>query len=98
MLTQLARVSEARKIELDHVEMVVTPRFEQTGSIGADDATSRLVDVETKLELESSAEETRVAALVATAERMCFLMDAIRNAHPVHTSASLNGAPLASPS
>lgn len=74
--------------------MVVTPRFEQTGSIGADDATSRLVDLETKLELESSADEAAVAKLVATAERMCFLMDTVRNPHVVTARTTLNGTPL----
>jgi len=31
-MTQLARVSEARKIELDRVNVTVTPSFDQTGS------------------------------------------------------------------
>lgn len=87
-------MSEAKKVELDRVEMVVTPRFEQTGSIVRGDAASRLIDVETKLELESSAEAAVVADLVATAERMCFLMDAIRNPHPVQARVALNGADL----
>lgn len=87
-------MSEARKIELDRVEMLVTPRFEQTGSIVAGDAASRLIDVDTKLELESSADPEAVAALVETAERMCFLMDAIRSPRPVNTSVSLNGNAL----
>ena len=93
-MTQLARVSEARKIEIDRVDLVVTPRFEQTGSIGADDVASRLIDVETRLELESSADEAEVARLVATAERMCFLMDAIRNPHPATLRVTLNGQTL----
>lgn len=79
----------------DHVSLVVTPRFEQTGSIGAGDAASRLVDVQTKLELASSAEESVVAAVVDQAERMCFLMDAIRSPRAVNATAILNGAPLA---
>ena len=79
----------------DHVSLVVTPRFEQTGSIGAGDAASRLVDVQTKLELEANADEAAVAAVVDQAERMCFLMDAIRNPRSVNATATLNGAPLA---
>ena len=94
MLTQLARVSEAKKVEFDRVAMVVTPRFEQTGSIGAGDAASRFIDVDTKLELESSADPARVAAIVDQAERMCFLMDVIRNPQTVNASASLNGVAL----
>ena len=79
---------------LDQVAMVVTPRFEQTGSIGNDDAKSRLLDVETRLELESPADPPEVAKLVATAERMCFLMDAIRNPHPATLRVTLNGQAL----
>ena len=47
MLTQLARSSEALKVELRDVSMTVTPHFEQTGSIVAGTAASRLLDVET---------------------------------------------------
>lgn len=82
-------------MELDRVEMLVTPRFEQTGSIVRGDASSRLIDVETKLSLESSADAGVVAEIVAIAERMCFLMDAIRNPRPVSTAVELNGSPLA---
>ena len=87
-------MSEARKIALDRVEMVVTPRFEQTGSIVADDAASRLLEVETRLDLESTASEEDVARCVATAERLCFLLDTIRNPHPVTSHVSLNGEAL----
>jgi len=87
-------VSEAKKVELDRVEMVVTPRFEQTGSIVRGDASSRLIDVETKLSLESTADAAQVAELVAAAERMCFLMDAIRNPRAVNASVELNGEAL----
>ena len=96
MLTQLSRSSEARKIELDDVSMTVTPRFEQTGSIGADSIQSRLVDVETELHIDSSAAPEEIAKLVSTAERMCFLMDTIREPHEVRNSTSLNGELLTS--
>ena len=89
-------MSEAKKVEFDRVAMVVTPRFEQTGSIGAGNASSRFVDVDTKLELESSADEAVVAAIVDQAERMCFMMDVIRNPQTVNASTTLNGAALAS--
>ncbi len=94
MLTQLARSSEARKIEIEAASMVVTPRFEQSGSIGADTITSRLVDVETALDITSDAPAEDIQKLVRTAERMCFLMDVIRNPHPVNAHVRLNGDPL----
>ncbi len=76
--------------------MTVTPVFEQTGSIGADTVQSRLVDVETSLHIDSPASAEDIAKLVATAERMCFLMDTIREPHEVRNSTALNGEPLES--
>tara|TARA_R110002073_G_scaffold3345_15_gene22584 strand:+ start:3903 stop:4187 length:285 start_codon:yes stop_codon:yes gene_type:complete len=94
MLTQLARSSEARKIELTDVSMTVIPRFEQTGSIGADTIQSRLIDIETALHIESPASPEAITKLVATAERMCFLMNTIREPHEMRNSTSLNGSML----
>lgn len=82
------------KIELEDVSMTVTPHFEQTGSILAGTAQSRLIDVETSLEIVSPAPRETVAKLVATAERMCFLLDAIQQPHAVQSRTTLNGEPL----
>lgn len=76
--------------------MVVKSRFEQTGSIRADTVASRLTDVETTLNIDSPAPAETIARLVATAERMCFLMDTIREAHEVRSYVSLNGELLGS--
>jgi len=91
-MTQLARVSEARKIELDRVNVTVTPSFDQTGSIGRDDIQSRLLGVATHLDIASSADAEKINALIATAERMCFLLDALRNTHEVTSSVSISGS------
>ena len=72
----------------------MTPRFEQTGSIGADTIASKLIDVATALDIESDAAPDEISRLVTTAERMCFLMDVIRNPQPVTPSVTLNGASL----
>ena len=69
--------------------MTVTPRFEQTGSILADTASSRLLDVETSLSIESEAPREEIAKLVSTAERLCFLLDTIQNPHEVPDEDSL---------
>jgi hypothetical protein len=94
MLTQLARSSEARKITIDAASMTVTPRFEQSGSILADTVSSRLIDVETSLEIASSASTEEISQLVETSERMCFMMDVIKNSHPTRSTVRLNGEPL----
>ena len=94
MLTQLARVSEARKVELRTVKMTVTPRFGGSGSVLADTVQQRLFDVETNLEIDADAPRETLAGLVNTAERMCYMMDVIRQPHEVRTSVLLNGEPL----
>ena len=74
--------------------MTVTPSFEQRGSIGADDIESKLLGVETTLAIEAGAPPEDVARLVRTAERMCFLMDAIRQPHSLEQRTLLNGNAL----
>jgi hypothetical protein len=91
MLTQLARVSEARHIELDQVAMTVSPRFTQEGSILADTVRSQLIDIDTALEITTSAPREAVAQLIATAERMCFMMDVVRQPHEIRTRVTVNG-------
>lgn len=71
--------------------MTITPKFEQTGAIGPDTAQSRLIDVETSLHIDSDASTEDIAKLITTAERMCFLLDVIRQPHEVHSTTSLNG-------
>ncbi len=95
MLTQLARVSAARHIILDQIAMTVSPRFTLEGSILADTVQSRLLDVETSLEISTAAPREVVAQMVATAERMCFMMDAMRAPHEVRTRVTVNGTALA---
>jgi hypothetical protein len=94
MLTQLARVSEARHIELDEIAMTVSPQFSQEGSILADTVESRLLGIDTELQITTSAPREAVAKLVATAERMCFMMDAIREPHEVRSRVMVNGEVL----
>ena len=79
---------------LERVEMTVTPTFEMTGSILADTATHQLTALETRLELAAAAPREVVRQLVATAERMCFVLDAIQRPHTVHRTVVMNGAPL----
>ena len=94
MLTQLARVSEARHIELDEIAMTVSPQFSQEGSILADTIESRLLGIDTELQITTSAPREAVAKLVATAERMCFMMDTIREPHEVRSRVMVNGEAL----
>jgi hypothetical protein len=76
--------------------MTVTPQFSQEGSILADTVESRLLGIDTELEINTSAPREEVAKLVATAERMCFMMDAVREPHEVRSRVTVNGAVLSS--
>ena len=65
-----------------------------SGSILAGTAEHRLVSIETNLVIESDQEPDVIAAAVEQAERMCFVLDAIRQPHEVTHHTSLNGTPL----
>ena len=87
-------MGEARHITLEAVVLTVTAAFEATGSILADTAQHRLRTIETALEIHSPAPPEQIATLVATAERMCFVLDAIQREHDVRRTVTLNGEPL----
>ncbi len=74
--------------------MTVTAAFETTGSIAADTAEHRVHRVETVLDIQSPAPRDDVSAMVTTAERMCFVLDAIRRPHEVHQRVVINGASI----
>ncbi len=88
-------MSEARHIELDQVAVTVSPSFTQEGSIIADTAVSRLLDMETAVEITTAAAREDVARLLETAERMCFVLNAVHEPHTVRRRAMVNGEPLA---
>ena len=91
MLTQLARVSEARQIERDEGAMTILPQFSQDGSSLTDTVESRLRGIDIALEITPAAPRDEGAKRVATVERMCFRMDAVRKPHEVHTCVTVNG-------
>ena len=86
LLIQLARSSDARRDELTAVSMRITPQFAQSGSIKAGTVRSRLLDVETELDITSSAPDDDVRELVRVTEHTCFMMDAICEPHAVEAS------------
>lgn len=66
-----------------------------SGSIKAGTAEHRLDSIETVLALTADAEADVVARVVDQAERMCFVLDALRRPHTVRSSTTLNGRDLA---
>lgn len=55
---------------------------------------NRLVDDDTPLNIDARVPKEEIAKLVATAERMCFLMNTFRKPHEVRNWMSLNGEAL----
>lgn len=93
-MTQLARVGEARKVDITSASMVVTPSFVMSGSMIAGTAEHRLQSMETALDITSDADRDTIASIVDQAERMCFVLDALQRSHTVTDTTTLNGQPL----
>lgn len=65
-----------------------------SGSMLAGTAEHRLVSIETELAIESHHDPDDVRSVVDQAERMCFVVDAVKNEHPIVQRVTLNGSPL----
>jgi hypothetical protein len=87
-------VSEIRHLDVQQLAVTVSPRFTQEGSILADTVSSRLAGIDTTLEIATSAPREAVEKLIRTAERMCFVLDAVRERHEVRTRTIVNGQTL----
>ena len=83
-----------RRLALDQVAVTVSPWFTQEGAILADTIQSRLSAIDTAVEIRTAAPREDVARLIQTAERMCFMLDAVREPHSMRTRAIVNGEPL----
>lgn len=94
LLTQITRVAQARKVSVERASVTVTPTFQMHGSILRGDAEHRLGDLQTRVDIVSDASEDAIAALLDEADRLCFVTDAIVNAHPVRREVTLNGQVL----
>ena len=83
------------KIRVQKARVHVTMRNKQEGSVLHGTVQAGCLGIETRLELESDEPPERVAALVRTAERGCFTIQALLEPVQVATSTTLNGEPLA---
>ena len=83
------------KVQVDRVRMHVVATFRVQGSVLAESIESEAVGVETRLELESPEAPEKVARLVRTAEKGCFILQSLKKPVAVSSTALLNGEPLA---
>lgn len=93
-MTQVSRYGHMLKMQVDRVRMHVTAKFRLQGSVLADSIQGGPVGIETRLELDSPEPPEKIARLVRTAERGCFVLQSLRDPVPVSTSTLLNGAKL----
>ena len=82
------------KMQVDGVRMIVNTKFRLQGSVLADTVQGEAVGIETRLEVDSPEAPEKVARLIRTAERGCFVMQALKNPVAITSTTLLNGHPL----
>jgi hypothetical protein len=93
-MTQVSRYGHMLKVTVTGMRMRVTARYRVDGSVLADSIQARMLGAETLLEIDSPDPPERVARVVRTAERGCFVMQALQHPVPVSGQTRLNGAAL----
>ena len=93
-MTQVSRYGHMLKVTVEKMTMHVVARFRVTGSVLQDTIEGEMLGAETRLEIESPDDPTRVARVIRNAERGCFVMQALLRPVPIATTTVLNGAPL----
>jgi uncharacterized OsmC-like protein len=83
------------KMQVNKVRMHVTTHFRVDGSVLADSIQSEAVGIETRLEIDSPESPEKISRLIRTAERGCFVMQALLKPVPITSTTLLNGQPLA---
>lgn len=74
--------------------MTVTMTLQATGSILADTVSHRIAGISTTLRIDSPAEPEAIQKALATSERMCFVVEALRQPLALEQVLVLNGQPL----
>ena len=93
-MTQVSRYGHMLKVTVRGMRMKVTARYRVDGSVLDDTIEGRMVGADTTLELDSPDPPEQVARVVRSAERGCFVMQALLQPVPVTARTLLNGAPL----
>jgi organic hydroperoxide reductase OsmC/OhrA len=82
------------KVKIDGMRMRVAARYRSTGSVLDDTVEATMLGAETTLEIESPESPERVARVVRSAERGCFVVQALAKPVAVNTRTVLNGSAL----
>ncbi len=94
MLTQIVRYGRMLKVEFTSARCTVKAHWTSQGSVFAGTISSTCHGVETHVEIDSSDDVSRVAALLRNAESGCYAQSAIQQPVPVVGTATLNGSPM----
>ncbi len=94
MLTQIVRYGRMLKVEFTSARCAVKAHWTSSGSVFAGTISSTCHGIETHVEIDSSDDTARVAALLRNAEGGCYAAAAMQQAVPVVGTATLNGEPV----
>lgn len=94
MLTQIVRYGRMLKVEFTAARCTVKAHWSSTGSVFAGTISSTCHGIETHVEIDSTDDVARVAALLRNAEGGCYAQAAMEQPVAVTGTATLNGAPI----
>ena len=93
-MTQVSRYGHMLKVTVTGMRMRVTARYRVDGSVLNDTIQGQMLGADTTLEIDSPDPPERVARVVSSAERGCFVMQALLQPVPVTVRTLVNGTPL----
>ena len=93
-MTQVSRYGHMLKVTIDGMRTKVRSRYQVDGSVLADTIDATMLGAEVEVEIDSPDPPERVARVVRSAERGCFVMQALQHPVPVTARTVLNGVPL----
>ena len=93
-MTQVSRYGHMLKVTVNGMRMRVKAHYRVDGSVLNDTVQARMVGAETTLEIDSPDAPDRIARMIRTAERGCFVMQALIDPVPVRTTTLVNGTRL----
>ncbi|MFQ5541681.1 MAG: OsmC family protein [Candidatus Binatia bacterium] len=81
-------------LNIKKAKVTVKTNFWGGGSVMAETVHTSCTGVESRLEIESEEDPSKIAKLVRVAEAGCYVIQTLRNPTPVSLQASLNGQEL----
>ena len=94
MLTQIVRYGRMLKVEFRAARCTVKAHWSSQGSVFAGTISSTCHGIETHVEIDSSDDVARIAALLRNAEGGCYAQAAMEQPVAVTGTATLNGEPI----